>query len=508
MNIDILGNIAPLYLVGDSHSLNFTELMFATRQPAMRFRCDVTFFFKLHASDYLVGDLINPLLTETLKSKGMLDDNGEPAWRTPDASTTYLSGRPALPPTLIFFAGEVDLQNMIAEFGNTYDFELPDDPGYGVSRDKSPAPFASVQARIDSRFGPFVEAMSRLRKSFPGLMVHALPPRDRDDERAQHWSFKVKVDAAVRAKLLLAVNRYLAARLRAAGVPFIDPTDALGVDGYLRPEFALDGMHVNRAAAPVMLDRMIGSMLDDGRSRGSPIRYAVLEYKSGVYKGAIHPAHLSWAENGYLLDKIDPTETQKLAEGLTFQAADSNLRASPDWTGYPRAGRPGVEVAEPSARTLERAAWLFRAGHPQSVLHVGQEHELTIINFRPIRIAPGGDVSAGGPPALPGCRRALLFLSPSGFITVATLSGEALVKKSVRAGAIAVWDPARFAVHARAGAEPVIAAEIMAMPLYPTHPFRVAWVGLNEWPADPFQYPVADVLAFPPFETDLVRERA
>jgi len=49
---------------------------------------------------------------------------------------------------------------------------------------------------------------------------------------------------------------------------------------------------------------------------------------------------------------------------------------------------------------------------------------------------------------------------------------------------------------------------MMLMPRYPLHPFRVAWAGLNDWPADPFHYTVRDMVAYPPFETDLVRERA
>jgi len=508
MNVDIAGSISPIYLIGDSHCLQFKEILFNTRQPQLRYRCAVSFFVKLTASDYLVDGAINPMLLAALKAEGVFNDAGEPDWLVPDASSTYLSGRPALSPTMVFFAGEANIQNLIAELGDEFDFELPDDPGYSVDFDKSPAPFSFIQERIESQLAPFVEVMARLRQSFPGLMIHALPPRDRDDDRSSHWSFKIKVAAPVRAKVALAANRHLAEVCGRLNIPFVDPWDDLSVDGFMRPEFGLDGMHINRSAAPIMLDRIMDAMLDNIRASANPTRHSVLRGHSPSYAGPFHPASLSWSQDGYLLDKLLVSEVVALNCESQFQSAETNARVSPEWIGYPRAGRPGVALAEPSLEILSRAAKLFGSGHPRSILQVGESKDLTIVNFRPVEIPAGASVTASTIPSPPDCRRALLFVGESSSIVIADASGHVLVQKSVRAGAIAVWDPKRIAIFARARAEPIRVVEMMLMPRYPLHPFRVAWAGLNDWPADPFHYTVRDIVAYPPFETDLVRERA
>jgi hypothetical protein len=231
------------------------------------------------------------------------------------------------------------------------------------------------------------------------------------------------------------------------------------------------------------------------------------EHFSPAYLGPFHPSSLSWTESGYLLDKLPVSDIAAFTDGRPFELAETNPRVSVEWAGYPRTGRPGVAMAQPSQQTLARAETLFSSSHARSIIQVGDGRELTIANFRPVELAPETTVTASTIPSPPGCRRALLFLSESSSIVVADTIGNVLVQKSVRVGAIAVWDPKRIAIFAKSRTTPIRVIEIMLMPRHRAYPFRVAWTGLNDWPADPFHYTVGDIPASPPFETDLVRER-
>lgn len=104
-------------------------------------------------------------------------------------------------------------------------------------------------------------------------MIHCLPPRSPDEAAAARWTGDVVVPAPVRAKLTVLANRVLAAFCAETGIPFIDTWAELTESGYLRPEFELDGFHLNRQAALVSLDRIAANLFDQTAGTWNASRY-------------------------------------------------------------------------------------------------------------------------------------------------------------------------------------------------------------------------------------------
>jgi hypothetical protein len=89
-----------------------------------------------------------------------------------------------------------------------------------------------------------------MSRDFPEVLIHALPPRTRDDARAARWTGGVTIPRAVRAKLTVLANRVLEGACARAGIAFVGDWEGLvGADGYLRPELDLDGVHLHQRAA-------------------------------------------------------------------------------------------------------------------------------------------------------------------------------------------------------------------------------------------------------------------
>ena len=362
-------------------------------------------------------------------------------------------------------------------------------------------------AQLEQRLAPFVDILRTLRRSFPRLMLHGLPPRGRDDDRAVRWSFGAPCAAAVRAKLTLAANRYLAAACAAIDVAFIDIYDQLSLDGYLRPEFDLDGLHIGRAATEVSLKAVTANLFDRTGPTAHPLRYARALELSPVYDDRPLEDQAGWAEGGYVVADLGGRTAAEFEEPLRFIPEPRNTRACPEWVGHPRAGRAGIAMAEPSRALVERAARLLCTGAGRAALQVGEPKELTVTSFRPVELAAGRWTSAAVLPSPVGCRRAVLFLGGPGEFVLESVSGGVSARIPARSGSLIVCDSARVWCHLAAGDEAARFIEIALAPRDPRHPFRVIAAGLNEWPADPFHYPVAGMLAFPPFAGDLVHER-
>jgi hypothetical protein len=407
----------------------------------------------------------------------------------------------------VFFAGDVDMQNLFAQLGNDYDFELPGDTLYGVNFDKQPMPYQAVRERVDRMLRPFLDAMYMLRPLFPRTMVHALPPRSIDNERSQHWSFGVYVDAPLRAKLTLVANQIMAETFAGLDIPFIDLHDQISEGGYIRPEYDLDGLHLSRKAVLLSLEAITGSLYDRTAVTGNNGRFELLRNVATDYAGDGHPAAGAWETTRYVVGDVGPG-LSRFAEDLQFLPQPANKNARQDWVGYPRAGRPGVSIAEPSDAMLEAAARLFCIGAPRALLQVGHAKTLTIVHLRPIELAPGAITRESILPTPYGCRRAILCLDAAGMVILETLDGQPLDEIQSSNGKLVVFDAVRIRGYAVAGGQAARFVEIGLAPALRGHPFRVVATGLNDWPVDPFHYSVAGLRAFAPFSGDFVIERA
>jgi hypothetical protein len=258
-----LGRANPIYFIGESHTLSFRDTLFQPQSPGDIFLGRVR-FMQIFASRWLEGGAIQPNILKALAAEQLLDDEGRPAHLAKDrqtARTAEVSGVPVREPVLVLFAGDLDVFDMLRQTGKGHDFDLPDDPGYGVDRSLTPIPFSAIDMRLRNTFLPFLSACAILREmGFGRMMAHSLPPRLRDT-----GDLDLPGAPQMRAKLTVAANRILRQACANLGMPFIDTWGNLTDGLYLRPEFVLnDGVHLTRGAGQFSWARIIETMRQPG----------------------------------------------------------------------------------------------------------------------------------------------------------------------------------------------------------------------------------------------------
>ncbi|MBX3564888.1 MAG: hypothetical protein KF730_09970 [Sphingomonas sp.] len=506
MTIEPLGAVSPIHMIGESHSLVFNNLLF--RAEERTFLCRTRFLATLKAADYLAGGNLDTGYAEALIAEGILDAELRPAFLHAEPSAAFLAGAPMLAPPMVLFAGDLDLHGLFRQLGNAYDFVLPDDPHFGIDAAKQSMAHADIHAHIAACLAPFLDAVRMLQGvGFSRMMIHCLPPRTPDAQAASNWTGGAIIDAPIRAKLTLLANRLLADFCAETAIPFIDTWPELTEAGLLRPEFELDGCHVNRASALVSLDKIAATLRDRTANIANPIRYGHAARQAERHAPSeAHPEYpLRWAQTGLVHDQLGADALARLSAGLTFDRT-GNPQARPDWVGRPRAGQPGITLAEPAGTWLTHAARIFSQGQAAALLHAGSRRDLTVASARPIRYA--ANATATPLPAPPGTRRAIVMLSATDRLTFTTSEGTPVAPPPTGHGTLIVYDPERLHVEVNAGTEDIDLIELAITPRLSGQPFRVTWAGHCDWPADPFLYSVADMKAAPEFPEAIFRERS
>ncbi len=509
MGIELLGAASPIHMIGESHSIVFGNLLFRPVWSKDPYLCRTRFLPTLLAADYAVGDDIDNGYIDALIAEGIFDASLRPAFMHCEPSAAYIAGQPLIAPPMVLFAGDLDIHKMFLDFTDRCDFILPDDPGYGVDKSKTMLAHAEVVDHVLALLTPFLQTVEQLQAAgFGRLMIHCLPPRTADDERAARWT-RFVFSAAVRAKITVVANRLLEEFCSHADIAFIDTWPELTEGGYLKPEFDLDGCHVNRAAAQISLEKISDILIDRTAHNANMSRYSQAHLQADRRPvGDTADAHADqWQRDGAVKGRLDGEAVEAIRQQLIFDLSNGNRHARPDWVGQPRAGRANILLAEPSERLLGDAAGTLSQDDVGAILHAGSDRELTISCFRPIRYGPAAEDMATLPSPV-RTRRAVIFLTKSDRLSVETLEGTAIATTAFEAGSILVYDPQRVRLRLEPGLDSVDLVEIALMPRHPEHPFRVIWAGLCDWPADPFNYSVSDMPAFPPFRHEIVRERS
>ena len=509
MSVELLGAVTPIHMVGESHSLSFSNLLFRPEWSQETFLCHTRFFPTLLAAQYSTQQTLNAEFVDGLVAEGILDKAMRPAFMHAGPSAAYIAGMPIMSPAVVFFAGDMDLHQVFLQIANKFDFKLPVDSVYGVDTDKQMLTHTVVRDQIVSFMSPFLDAIDRLRTmNFSRLMIHCLPPRTADNIAASRWTPGTVVNAPVRAKLTLVVNRLIEGFCAKSGIAFIDTWPEMTENGYLRPEFELDGVHVNRKAALISLDKISAHLFDQTSTIWNPARYLQASLQADAYTSINNDLRSKeWQEVGLVAGRVNAGVVANLCRRLSFDLSQQNIHARPDWIGWPRAGCSGITLAEPEESTLAEAATILGQDEGRAILHAGAERELTIISFRPVRFSPAIK-NFDTLPAPPGARRALLYPSENSRVSFETLDGCVIPCPAAHRGSLIVYDPQRVRFRIGSSQDSLDVVELALIPRLSGQPFRIVWAGLCDWPADPFQFSVSNMKAFPAFNGNVFRERA
>lgn len=511
MSVELLAAVTPIYCVGESHSLNFTNLLFRPAWAEESFLSRNLYLSRLISKIHSSPTELHPDMLAALTAEGVIDTLKRPTFLNLNQHVAYLSSRPVMPPAIVFFAGDIDMHGLVwPQVENKIDFHLPNDPGYGVNPALELTPFAAIHELIADILVPFFNTLQLLRQqNFTRLMVHCLPPRTTDDAIAAPWIVGGKaVTAAVRSKLTIVMNRLIADRCRKIGVGFIDTwPETTTPDGYMDPAFDLDGVHVNRRSTLISLDKIVAHLVDYTAETWNPARYHELWRQSDAYAEANAEA-AAWEADGRVGCDLGEGLAREVLADAAFSADGRNGHARTDWAGWPRAGRPRVVLGAPSGAMLDRIASLLQQAPARATLQGGADRELTVASCRIVR----HDAAAEGRGELASTpihgRRALLFLAGHDRLSFESPEGEPLLGPVQGPGHLVVYDPRRVRTRIRAGTEALAVVEMGVIPRLSGHPFRVIASGLCDWPVDPYQFTVHGMKASPALIGPEFRERA
>lgn len=254
-----LGCAKSIYLLGESHCLPFRNVLYQPTSPGDIFLARIR-FMQIFAANFVNETGLHPDIVKALQAEQVLDDQGAAMHLTKDRLThraAEVSDVPVSEPTIVLFGGDLDVFEILRQIGNGFDFELPDDPGYGVNQNLTPMPYSMLQSLVTRLFQPFFGACKYLKEiGFRKVMVHTLPPRIRDAGK-----LVLPGTPQTRAKLTVMANRVIQSSCAELKLPCIDIWDSITDDGWLRPSLCLkDGVHLSRATALLSMQQIIEKM--------------------------------------------------------------------------------------------------------------------------------------------------------------------------------------------------------------------------------------------------------
>jgi hypothetical protein len=301
-----------------------------------------------------------------------------------------LAGRTRAAPVLVFFCGSSDLVNVFQrQLGTRYDFVLPDQEhllaAYPPVQPEQVFPYQTARASLGERLVPLFRGLRKLREmGFAHIYLHDLVPQTPDDLFFSRV-YQYACPARTRCKAQLLFNQLLAEQAEAEGFGLIQIWDQVTEQNRLRPEFALDSIHLNKEAAFLTVARLWEHMCRHLPAGYQPIaeqvRESVNEWALGMMQRSLnHEYHqtLALAESATdLMAAVVAAQTHYPEELTSFvlglEALSRACRALGCLGRLPALVKPFqpllaqlLPLAEPSARDTVRERWLAHAGTEQA----------------------------------------------------------------------------------------------------------------------------------------------
>lgn len=267
MQTRFLGRPAPLYFLGDSQCLVFSHLLFAADYqgrtqtlitqarycPGLSMRNFSSGQGRLHEG------ILRALLSDSLVDR---ENRALYQYQSPHASIlSLLAGRVRSAPVLVFFCGSGDLVNdFLRQLGTSYDFYLPGEEAllaeFPPHQASQVFPFETARRYLLDLCQPLFQGLRQLKAmGFEQLFLHEIVPQTTDDALfSQVYGYTCP--ARTRTKALLLFNQILAERAEEEQLGWISIWNQVTTAQRLRPEYALDCIHLNKEAAFLSLEAL------------------------------------------------------------------------------------------------------------------------------------------------------------------------------------------------------------------------------------------------------------
>lgn len=221
----------------------------------------------LRASKVIESEKLSTFLTEAFQELWLLRQTPEPISNSAFANlfiekrlgsleeTSLLPRNVPESRVIMLSFGEVDLWDVSRLYEGKRRFELseksgdldrgPDDEG-NIEEVGEETALTDVRARCE----PLFQAISMLRAAgYANLFLHEVPPASQITR--QHWP-----PARLRYKLTLLFNRLFSTFCRENDVGFVSLWDEMSDEGWRRPEYDADGVHLNAFSALASVRRL------------------------------------------------------------------------------------------------------------------------------------------------------------------------------------------------------------------------------------------------------------
>ena len=224
MQVELLNQVTPIHLIGESHTVAFNNLLFRCTNSDDAFICRSKFIPLIPANQYGTETSVNADFLKALIAEGLIAEKFmRPYYQHLIDAVAFYQSMPLIAPPIIFFFGDTELQGLLTQFGSEFDFEMPDDSVYGMDNEKDLIPYTIIRNHLEKLISPAIAVLKQLKNvGFTRLMVHSLPPRSTDDKAASKWSHGIVISAQIRSKLVVLMNQYLENSCKEIGIGFIN----------------------------------------------------------------------------------------------------------------------------------------------------------------------------------------------------------------------------------------------------------------------------------------------
>ena len=252
----------PLYFIGDSHSLAFSDRLYLHGGTERKLFIGRSGYINgLHARDVFAGGALHRPFLAMLAATGLVVGEGgtfeayHRSRRTHWQRVADAEGRERSDPCIVLSCGTLDLVRILGEFQS----EL-----HGAGS-------AAVAARtIEDTFAPLASGLQALTAlGFGRLAVLSVVPFARSDDLFSEY-FLVRADATVRENVVALANEVLARLCGQYRVAFVDRSPDLCDGSTQRSDAFPDGIHIGPQAATATVHRVIAA-LGSGEQLSEPL---------------------------------------------------------------------------------------------------------------------------------------------------------------------------------------------------------------------------------------------
>jgi lysophospholipase L1-like esterase len=506
-----IGDAVRLFLIGDSHCLPARDLLAADAFTGRDYIVVSKYIPGFSASSIIRNGKLSPALTSALESENLVRD-GQFVFASlsdQELAISFAAGTQGISPVLTLSVGDIDLRSgFLPKLTDVYDIVLPYESPYAVRKGAKIMPYGVAREMARDALAPIAQGLIELRNmGLQRVLVSELPPPTLNQERfdAIH-GFPCPVDTRYKATIVF--NNALREVCAEAGATVVSFwPEVVGEDGYLRNEFELDGVHLNRAGNLRSLSRILSAAVNDGLRYCLNARRYELAYKlrdasppEELPSACAQAAAREFHELGICRTAISPEVASRIAESLIYEFDVGNRHARLDWAGNTVTPfSPFVRGAAPDQETLDLLFQAVYAPEIDSIMRLCMGGEVWYANCRPF-MSLAHDSEGAGPQSFhrdgcpPHVLRAIIYLVDvdvdNGAFEYVGADGTNQLVVGPR-GTTFIFDANRLLHRASPPrARNRQSVDFVILPRMKSQPRRVLWAGNNNWPGDPFHFSI------------------